>query len=638
MDIPAEPKLSPSDDQELLLYVESCVAAAVRATEKDPASPSEGGTLHRLPPALATLPAFGAFVTLRRGRSLRACRGQWGGEAALEELLAETAAASATSDPRFPRVSPSELPFLDIEISLMHSPQWHEGEEVLSRVEIGRHGVAIKHPEGRGLLLPQVASEAGWDADQFLSRLCGKAGLDSLAWRDPDARIMTFECQRIHRPPRSKELDDESLSVEDFDAIQSFLATGRWPGEARRSFLETRYRGEIGLLAKDRSGASLATIRCERSLSELAEELRQLFPDAARHTTRLAVLSRPIDLDPCDPPERFEGLGIAAFRATTSEGWTLAVGRAESALPQAMSAVGLEIGNWQHGLGRVTAFAIHAHEVAVRSAEDEIVRSPAVAGTFYPADPKAIARAIEHDVATAKPGVAKCRAVLLPHAGWRYCGPVIGATLAGMAVPDRVILIGPNHTGQGPGWSVSAAGRWRLPTGEVPVDTSLVQELVRAAPGLARDSDAHRSEHAIEVLLPWLLWRNSALSVVPIAMKRTAPEDIEPLAAALAQVLSLADPPLVVISSDLNHFAPEPENRRLDQLAIDALTTGDPRQVWEVVREHRITMCGVVPAVTVLRALELTGGATGSLAAYDNSGTTSGDTDRVVGYAGIHFA
>jgi AmmeMemoRadiSam system protein B len=102
---------------------------------------------------------------------------------------------------------------------------------------------------------------------------------------------------------------------------------------------------------------------------------------------------------------------------------------------------------------------------------------------------------------------------------------------------------------------------------------------------------------------------------------------------------SLDNPPLLVISSDMNHFADETENRRRDRIALDAMASGDPEQLLEVCRRHEISMCGVIPAALVMETLRQMGH---SLKVqqidYGTSADVSGDKSRVVGYAGLTFA
>ncbi|HEV2424644.1 MAG TPA: AmmeMemoRadiSam system protein A [Terriglobia bacterium] len=134
----------------------------------------------------------GAFVTLRREGELRGCIGHVEADEALTLTVANCAASAALYDPRFPAVLPAELPHLDIEISVL-SPLTDIAPEA---IEIGRHGLMISSGFRRGLLLPQVPLEWGWDRESFLEQTCAKAGLPTNAWRR-GARIQGFTTQII---------------------------------------------------------------------------------------------------------------------------------------------------------------------------------------------------------------------------------------------------------------------------------------------------------------------------------------------------------------------------------------------------------------------------------------------------------
>ncbi len=134
-----------------------------------------------------------AFVTLWRWdtRELRGCRGEYVADRPLIESVALMAIASAIDDPRFPPVRLNELPRLRIEISVLTLTSPTTPEEVV----VGQHGLIIEKGQHKGLLLPQVPVECGWDRDRFLRELCCKAGLPENAWQAPDAQLYGFETE-----------------------------------------------------------------------------------------------------------------------------------------------------------------------------------------------------------------------------------------------------------------------------------------------------------------------------------------------------------------------------------------------------------------------------------------------------------
>lgn len=137
---------------------------------------------------LTALECAGAFVTLRRNGRLRGCIGQIASNQTAVELVEYSARAAAVDDPRFRPVRAQELAEIEIEISLLSSPEITEPQAI----EAGRHGLVVSRGSQRGLLLPQVATEHGWERVRFLEETCVKAGLERDAWRDPQTQILAF--------------------------------------------------------------------------------------------------------------------------------------------------------------------------------------------------------------------------------------------------------------------------------------------------------------------------------------------------------------------------------------------------------------------------------------------------------------
>ena len=140
-----------------------------------------------------------AFVTLYDAHdgALRGCIGGLEPVRPLAETVRSMAAAAALRDPRFPRVVPEELPHLRISLSVLTPPKPARPEDI----QVGRHGIVVQRGHARGVLLPQVAVEQGWDEKTFLEQTCLKAGLTKDAWRDPETRIEAFESENFAEPP-----------------------------------------------------------------------------------------------------------------------------------------------------------------------------------------------------------------------------------------------------------------------------------------------------------------------------------------------------------------------------------------------------------------------------------------------------
>ncbi len=264
-----------------------------------------------------------------------------------------------------------------------------------------------------------------------------------------------------------------------------------------------------------------------------------------------------------------------------------------------------------------------------------MIRQPAVAGSFYPADPAQLHREVDHFLKADQPPAA-AKAIIVPHAGYIYSGSVAGELIASTIIPQTVLMIGPNHYGAGDNLAISAADAWSLPVGEVPVACELRSHLRGSISELAADERAHHAEHSLEVMVPFLLSRQPDLKIAPIAVRSLKLSEALHFAEQLAEALkSYPENVLLLASSDMNHFLDAETTERLDFLAIAEMTRFDPAGLYRTVTENRISMCGVLPAVIVMEAARLLGATGCELIRYAHSGQVNGDNSRVVGYAGL---
>jgi len=267
-----------------------------------------------------------------------------------------------------------------------------------------------------------------------------------------------------------------------------------------------------------------------------------------------------------------------------------------------------------------------------------MIRQPAVAGSFYPAGAAALRAAVSDCLAVeARPRTpSPARAVIVPHAGYQYSGRVAGAVYAETSLATSLIILGPNHTGEGVPVAVMDRGAWRTPLGDAPIDEPLARRLLEACGQAELDDRAHRREHSLEVQLPFLQVRMESFAFVPVCVGTSSLADLSRLGRELAEMLRAWETPVsIVVSSDMSHYLPAGEARRRDMLAVERILALDPEGLHRVVREHDISMCGFAPAVAGLIAARGTGAAEARLVAYANSGDAGGDDDRVVGYAGL---
>lgn len=266
---------------------------------------------------------------------------------------------------------------------------------------------------------------------------------------------------------------------------------------------------------------------------------------------------------------------------------------------------------------------------------DADIREPAVAGVFYPKQRQEMESAL-YSLVPEKAAHHELLACISPHAGYLYSGSVAGELFAHLTIPERVIVLGPNHTGVGARVAVAPHRSWETPLGEQLVDRELARCLVEEFPDAEFDPRAHGREHSIEVQLPFLMRRRPDLQVLPVVVKHLGLDECLELGHVIAGLISGFDGSVgIVASSDMSHFQPDEITRTLDHLAIDAALERDPQGLYGTVHKEGISMCGVIPATVALAAANELGAVDAHLVAYATSGDVSGDYSSVVGYAGV---
>ncbi len=641
------------------------VTAAVNRRPASLSDPTLAGAADRT--------VMGAFVTLKRGTHLRACRGVLGRPMRLGDAVRDAALQTATDDQRLPPISPTEIPYLTLDVSVLHDFQQLSaaGADRVKVVEVGRHGLTIQRGQAGGLLLPSVPVENGWDAEAFLRQLCRKAGLPSTAWLDDEATLQTFEACVIEPSPdvaRVSPADGHSpalLTTAQIESLQAHchaniraLVAGATPNYYVPNCPDATVQG-VALtidLAAANVGSQFARLSLRPGLP-LQATLFQLCEAAARWLGSQRVAVDAIET----------GLMIlhdSAMHGTVAEPDLRGVdpvGRALLVVDQQRSA-------WIHDVhlkpeqqlaraareaevlsprtAAVFSFAAESTRDAMtivnvpRAESGPPERAPAVVGTFYPQEPDALDQLVDQFVhQTSSANAAPWSAVLVPHAGLRFSGQLAAATLSRVVFPERMIILAPKHTHHGVPWAVAPHTRWVIPGHVVSSDTDLARQLAAGIAMLQLDAAAHREEHAIEVQLPILARLAPRSRVVGITVGGGDWDACQRFADGLADVVrAQVEPPLLVISTDLNHYASEAENRRLDKTVIEALRTLDPKHLYDTVRDHGISMCGILPAVIVLSALRrLDQLHEVELVGYTTSADVTGNTQRVVGYTGMLF-
>ncbi len=260
------------------------------------------------------------------------------------------------------------------------------------------------------------------------------------------------------------------------------------------------------------------------------------------------------------------------------------------------------------------------------------LRSPAVAGSFYPGNAVTLAEEIDAMLADARcrnPPLASeplPKAVIVPHAGYIYSGPVAAAAylrvLVGKGIITRVVLLGPVHRVSVRGVALPSACSFETPLGAIPLDVEALRVLA-GVPGVIVCDQAHELEHSLEVQLPFLQRVVGPFTLIPLAVGDASPE----LVARLLEMLWGGPETLLVISSDLSHYLPYDSARLMDADTVRVLLG------LQLLTSHE-QACGAIPVNGLVIAARRRGLVT-RLIDLRSSGDTAGDKGRVVGYAAI---
>jgi len=276
-----------------------------------------------------------------------------------------------------------------------------------------------------------------------------------------------------------------------------------------------------------------------------------------------------------------------------------------------------------------------------------------MAGTWYPGDAASLRAQLTHMMQQARlagelPVAPDAHATLVglqvPHAGYFYSGITAALAFASLGEwrPRRVVVLAPSHRElvQGVGaWSPitghAAAGQWETPLGQLTVDEHFLQQLGDAEPLVSFGPAGHGQEHALELQLPFLQFLGMDEHLVPLCVGSQEENTVLALARALHELLArLEGPTLVVASSDLSHFHPLQEARRLDEYYLRLLVEGDARALLGALREGSCEACGGGPVAALLELFRLRGqGLEVKVLDWRTSALVTHDDSSVVGYA-----
>jgi len=277
------------------------------------------------------------------------------------------------------------------------------------------------------------------------------------------------------------------------------------------------------------------------------------------------------------------------------------------------------------------------------------VRSPRVAGQFYPGDVDSLRTEIEscftHDLGPGEPpeepgDTGEVVGIVVPNAGYAYSGPVAAcsySTLYRDRAPDSFVILGPNHQGAGSGVALYPKGAWKTPLGIAQIDEELTGAILDATGIIDMDERAHAYEHSIEVQLPFLQYLYGDVKIAPISMMMQDLETALEVGGDIADAVDATGTDAAVIAStDFSHYVPADTAKKQDRLVIDRIVDMDPEGVYRVVQENRITMCGYGPVIAAIESSSSMGATEGELIRYATSGDVT-PMREVVGYGSLAF-
>jgi AmmeMemoRadiSam system radical SAM enzyme/AmmeMemoRadiSam system protein B/AmmeMemoRadiSam system protein A len=663
---PGQPQLDASQDKIVFEAAGRRVAAAVRGEPPERLDDVLG--------PLAATPVLGSFVSLKRGGQLRSCCGFLGTTVPLYQALDHASVRAAKDDPRFPPISPTELDHLDLEVWLLWGmePVAARGQARRDVVVIGRHGLQIARGNNRGLLLPGVAIEHNFDAETFLQQVCRKAGLPGDAWLADDTQLWTFQGRAIHGTLKSclpKALAHVVPGGPSYAEVAMLADVCRQNlvallmGATPTYYVPAAYDGAVAGVTMSVYVGNADRIDCgqigmrpemplQSSLFELTKSAagalaQSRFHHSALNTARvgLTVLWDPAMHGAGDQPQ-WEGVDPRHRAVLVLDRGHWAMAYNPQSTPDGLLAEAAKLGRMTD-LSRAAVCSMAAVSSDTQAAMTNVprpqagaeVRQPAVAGRFYPGTVAEVDQMLA-EMIPAQRQPESWAGVMVPHAGWIYSGKLAARVLSRVKIPKQVLIISPKHNRDGADWAIAPHRTWSLPGCCLESDVELARTLAQSVAGLELDAAAHAREHAIEVQLPILARLAPDARVVGIAMHGGDLDSLRRMANQLAGALAkLPELPLLVISSDMNHYADDRHTRTVDRLALDAMRALDTERLFNTVEEKRISMCGIVPAVVVMETLRCLKRLNRcEEVGYATSAEASGDTQRVVGYAGMLFA
>ena len=276
------------------------------------------------------------------------------------------------------------------------------------------------------------------------------------------------------------------------------------------------------------------------------------------------------------------------------------------------------------------------------------VRTPAVAGMFYPKTQKELKSTIRdcflHSYGPGKLSPSshneKIIGIICPHAGYMYSGPIAANSYYAISSrePDLVVIIGPNHWGVGCNIATMKEAVWKTPLGDIEVDSQAAVEINKASKIIELDLFSHTRDHSLEVQLPMLQEVYShKFKILPIIMIDQNYNSAKEVGQAIAKIAN--NKKIVIIgSSDFTHYEENSFAHKQDMALIEPILTMDVDRFYRILQENQVSACGYGAIASTIIACKELGASKGTLERYATSGDITGEKNSVVGYASIIFS
>jgi AmmeMemoRadiSam system protein B len=275
------------------------------------------------------------------------------------------------------------------------------------------------------------------------------------------------------------------------------------------------------------------------------------------------------------------------------------------------------------------------------------VRTPAVAGMFYPKTNQELKSSIRncflHNYGPGKipcsPEDKKIIGVICPHAGYQYSGPIAANSYYAISSqrPELVIIIGPNHWGIGLDVATMKEGAWRTPLGDIEIDRECAIKINKICKFIEIDSFSHTRDHCLEVQLPMLQEIFShKFKILPLILIDQSYNTAREIGKAIAKIAKIKKT-MIIGSSDFTHYESNDFAHAQDKSLIDTVVSLDADKFYKVLQEKQITACGYGAIASTMIACKELGATKGILNKYATSGDITGDKSSVVGYSSIVF-